>query len=66
MTAEGNVADTGILEEANQLIQRKLATGMCEALQILMENAKRDRDSVKKGKIKRTQKHQGCRHHRRQ
>lgn len=66
MTAEGNVADTGIREEANQLIQCGLASEICEALQILMKNAKRDRDSVKVGKIKRTQKAKDCRHRRRQ
>ena len=66
MTAEGNVADTGILEEARGLIQRGLAKEKCEALEILMQNAKCERDSVKIQKIKATQKSEGCRRRRRQ
>lgn len=66
MTAEGNVADTGILEEARGLIQRGLATTIREALDILIKNAKRERDSVKIQKIKVTQKSEGCRRRRRQ
>jgi hypothetical protein len=64
MTAEGNVADTGILEEARGLIQSGLATTICEALDILIKNAKGD--SVKIQKIKATQKSEGCRRRRRQ
>lgn len=66
MTAEGNVADTGILEESHQLIQRGSAITICEALEILMQNARRERDSVKMVKIKATQKAKECRHRRRQ
>ncbi len=44
MTAEGNVADTGILEEADQLITEKQASNRPEALEILKQQAKRDKD----------------------
>jgi len=56
MTSEGNVADTGILKEAQQLMQDGSATSMGEALKILMENAERNNDNVKIQKIKATQK----------
>ena len=64
MTAEGNVADTGIVEEAKQLIAEKRASDMPEALEILKEQAKRDKDKEKMEKIKRTQKAFGERHSR--
>jgi len=64
MTAEGNVADTGIVEEANQLIAEKKASNMPEALEILKQQAKRDKDKEKKEKIKRTQKAFGRQHSR--
>ena len=54
MTAEGNVADTGIVEEAKQLIAEKKASNMPEALEILKQQAKRDKDKEKMEKIKRT------------
>jgi hypothetical protein len=56
MTAEGNVTDTGILEEAKQLIAEKKASNMPEALEILKQQAKRDKDKEKMEKIKSTQK----------
>ncbi len=56
MTSEGNVADTGILKEAQQLIQDGSVASMGEALKILMENAERKDDKVKIQKIKTTQK----------
>ncbi|MEG4343448.1 polymorphic toxin type 34 domain-containing protein [Microcoleus sp. A003_D6] len=56
MTAEGNVADTGIVEEVNQLIAEKKASDKSEALEILKQQAKRDKDKEKMEKIKRTQK----------
>ena len=56
MTAEGNVADTGILEEADQLITEKQASNRPEALKILKQQAKRDKDKEKMKKIERTQK----------
>ncbi|MEG3849360.1 polymorphic toxin type 34 domain-containing protein [Microcoleus sp. herbarium19] len=56
MTSEGNVADTGILQEAQQLMQDGSVASMGEALKILMENAERNDDKVKIQKIKTTQK----------
>ena len=56
MTAEGNVADTGIVEEVNQLIAENKASDQSEALKILKQQAKRDNDKEKKQKIKTTQK----------
>jgi len=64
MTAEGNVADTGIVEEANQLIAEKKASNMPEALKILKQQAKRDKDKEKMEKIKRTEKAFGGKHSR--
>ncbi|MEG3900199.1 MULTISPECIES: polymorphic toxin type 34 domain-containing protein [unclassified Microcoleus] len=64
MTAEGNVADTGIVEEVNQLIAEKKASDKSEALKILKQQAKRDKDNEKKEKIKTTQKAFGGRHSR--
>jgi hypothetical protein len=56
MTSEGNVADTGILKEAQQLMQDGSAISIGNALKILMENAERNDDKVKIQKIKTTQK----------
>ena len=64
MTTEGNVADTGIVEEVNQLIAEKKASDQSEALEILKQQAKRDKDKEKMEKIKRTQKAFGERHSR--
>jgi len=64
MTAEGNVADTGIVEEAKQLIDEKKASNRLEALEILKQQAKRDKDKEKMEKIKSTQKFFGDRHSR--
>ncbi|MEG4498508.1 polymorphic toxin type 34 domain-containing protein [Microcoleus sp. F10-C6] len=64
MTAEGNVADTGIVEESKELIAEKKASNMPEALEILKQQAKRDKDKEKMEKIKRTQKAFGERHSR--
>jgi len=61
MSAPGNVADTGIVNEAQALIAAGAAATMCEALQILMDQA---RDAARKQRIKRTQKAKGCRHSR--
>ncbi|MFS8117783.1 MAG: polymorphic toxin type 34 domain-containing protein [Microcoleus sp.] len=41
MTSEGNVADTGIVEKANQLIQTGQAPDMLAALKILKEQARK-------------------------
>jgi Bacterial toxin 34 len=65
MTSEGNVADTGVVEKANQLIRSGEAPDMVTALKILKEQAKRDRDNEEKDKIKTTQKarkYRGSRH----
>ena len=64
MTAEGNVADTGIVEEVKQLIAENKASDQSEALKILKQQAKRDNDKEKKQKIKTTQKAFGDRHSR--
>ncbi len=64
MTAEGNVADTGIVEQAKQLIAEKRASDMPEALEILKQQAKRDKDKEKMKKIQTTQKAFGDRHSR--
>jgi hypothetical protein len=56
MTAEGNVADTGIVEEVNQLIDEKKASAQSEALEILKQQAQRDKDKEKMKKIITTQK----------
>ena len=64
MTAEGNVADTGIVEEVKQLIAEKKASDQSEALEILKQQAKRDKDKEKMEKIKRTQKAFGGKHSR--
>lgn len=56
MTAEGNVADTGIVEEVNQLIAEKKASNRREALKILKQQAQRDNDKEKEAKIITTQK----------
>jgi hypothetical protein len=37
MTTEGNVADTGIVEEVNQLIAEKKASNRGKALKILKQ-----------------------------
>jgi hypothetical protein len=57
-----NVADTSVVDEANALIRAGKATGMCDALQQLMDAARRSRDAAKMQKIKATQKAKGCRH----
>jgi hypothetical protein len=64
MASQGNVADTGIVNEVNALIAAGLAATMCEALQQLMDAASRARDTARMQKIKATQKAKGCRHSR--
>ena len=57
MTTEGNVADTGIREEVNQLIaEKKHQIDKYEALKILKQQAQRDNDKEKMKKIITTQK----------
>lgn len=57
---KGNVSDTGITKEAQDIIRAGLATGICEALQILENAAKSVGDSAKLRKIRATQKQFGC------
>jgi RHS repeat-associated protein len=64
MAANGNQADTGIMGEAQALIAAGLAAGICEALAMLMDAAKRACDSARQQRIKKTQKAKGCRHSR--
>ena len=55
-----NVGDTGIENDARDLIAKGAASNMCEALAKLMDEAARD--SQRKQRIKATQKKYGCRH----
>jgi hypothetical protein len=65
MTAEGKVTDTGILEEVRQLIaEKKYQIDKYEALELLKQQARRDKDKEKMKKIERTQKAFGERHSR--
>jgi hypothetical protein len=61
MSAPGNVADTGIMAEAQAMIAAGTATDICDALAKLMAATS---DSARKLKIKATQKAKGCRHSR--
>ncbi|MCC3405765.1 MAG: hypothetical protein JGK17_09265 [Microcoleus sp. PH2017_10_PVI_O_A] len=56
MTSEGNVADTGIVEKANQLIQTGQAPDILAALKILKEQARQNKDKAELDKIQTTQK----------
>jgi hypothetical protein len=63
MTTEGNVADTGIQEEVNQLIdENKNQIDKYKALELLEQQARRDKDKEKMKRIERTQKAWGLRH----
>ena len=64
MSARGNQTDTGIMNEVYQLIEEKRAANVCNALDILMEEAKEAQDKQKQQRIKKTQKAKGCRHSR--
>ncbi|ELR98564.1 hypothetical protein GLO73106DRAFT_00023980 [Gloeocapsa sp. PCC 73106] len=68
MASHGNEADTGIMEEAQRLIEAAKVEGkslsVCEALAQLIDSAQRARDKEKIGRIKRTEKAKGCRHSR--
>ncbi len=64
MSSHGNQADSGIMDEVHDLIQRGNAPDVCEALRILMEAAKQARDKARIRRIKKTQKAKGCRHSR--
>jgi hypothetical protein len=56
MTSEGNVADTGIVQKVNQLLQTGQAPDIPTAFKMLKEQARRDRDKEEMEKIKTTQK----------
>ncbi|MGB3265249.1 MAG: polymorphic toxin type 34 domain-containing protein [Microcoleus sp.] len=56
MTSEGNVADTGVVQKAHQLIQAGEAPNMVTALKILKEQARQNQDKVELDKIQTTQK----------
>jgi hypothetical protein len=64
MTTEGNVRDTGIVAEAEQLIaeNKDLNMSISQALDILKQQAKGDKEKMEK--IKRTEKDLGVRHSR--
>jgi hypothetical protein len=64
MAAQGNVADTGIMEEVSAMISDGIAGDICEALAILMKQAKQIKDKGRIRRIKATQKAKGCRHSR--
>ncbi|MGL5065795.1 MAG: polymorphic toxin type 34 domain-containing protein [Microcoleus sp.] len=64
MTSEGNIADTGILEKANQLIRSGLAPDMLAALKILEDRAIEEHNQEERKKIRRTQKASKDRHSR--
>lgn len=57
----GNVADTGIMQEVNDLIAAGLAATVCAALEVLMRAAQTAGDTERIKRIKRTQKAKGCR-----
>ena len=60
----GNVADTGIMDEANALIAAGQAATICAALAILLAAAQSAGDADKIRRIQTTQKAKGCRHSR--
>ena len=64
MTAAGNVADSGIMKEVNELVAAGTAATVCAALEILMRAAKQAGDKNRIERIKATQKAKGCRHSR--
>ncbi|WP_446387529.1 polymorphic toxin type 34 domain-containing protein [Coleofasciculus sp. B1-GNL1-01] len=65
MPARGNLSDSGILAEAYQLLREGSAKTLCQALDILMRDAKTTRDTARILRIKGTQKAKGCRRSRR-
>jgi hypothetical protein len=57
----GNVADTGVVEQAQQLMRQNPGITICQALQMLIDAAKGN--PAQQQKIKATQKQYGCRRH---
>lgn len=66
MPARGNQVDTGILQEADQLIREQKATSRYEALEILKKEAKIEQNTEKRKRIKTTEKALGFRKSRNQ
>jgi hypothetical protein len=64
MASHGNVADTGVMQQANALIASGQAPDICAALAMLMDATRRAGDTSQMQKIKATQKAKGCRHSR--
>jgi hypothetical protein len=62
--ARGNVADSGIQSEAQQLVQSGRFPDICSALDWLLDQAKRSGDTARVRKIQTTQKENNCRRHR--
>jgi hypothetical protein len=60
----GNVADTGIMQEAQAIVAAGTAATLCAALELLMRAAQAAGDSSRQQRIKATQKAKGCRHSR--
>ena len=60
-TANGNVADTGIVGEVNRMLQNGEARDRCQALEMLYRSAKQCGNRERMNKIKATQKALNCR-----
>jgi RHS repeat-associated protein len=58
---KGNVADTGVVQQAQELMRQNPGITVCQALQILMDAARSN--PAQQQKIKATQKQYGCRRH---
>jgi len=58
---KGDMRDTGITQEAQQLVQEGRAPDICSALDQLMRAAKASGEMGRQQRIKRTQKGFGCR-----
>ena len=61
-----NVLDSGIMGEVHKLLADLKATTVCEALDLLLEEAKANSDKARRRRIETTQKGAGCRHSRSQ
>jgi hypothetical protein len=55
-----NVADTGVMDQAQQMVANGQATDICDALQKMYDSTPA---GPQRNKIKRTQKAKGCRGH---
>ncbi len=61
MSRPGNHADTGIMEEVHALIASGAATSVCDALDIMFDEAKKAKDKAKMKRINTTRKIKKCR-----